>query len=63
MFGYAANSAIRQIGGALGAAGAVLLVGQAGAGLGAFQVMDALLAATGSLTALLSLPVDTKPRR
>ena len=60
--GNAANAAIRQIGGALGAAGAVLLVGEVGVGLSAFQFMYALLAAGGVLTALLSLPIDTRPR-
>lgn len=60
--GNAANAAVRQIGGALGAAGAVLLAGQAGAGLDAFQAMYALLVAGGLGTALLSLPIDTRPK-
>lgn len=60
--GNAANAAIRQVGGALGAAGAVLIAGQAVAGLGAFQAMYGLLVLGGLATAALSLPIDTRPR-
>ncbi len=61
--GNAANAAIRQMGGALGAAGTVMLAGQAGAGLDAFQMIYALLVLSGLATALLCLPINTKPRR
>ena len=60
--GNAANAAIRQVGGALGAAGAVLLAGQVGAGMDAFRGMYALLILGGLATAALCLPVDTRPR-
>jgi hypothetical protein len=60
--GNAANAAIRQVGGALGAAGAVLLVGQAGAEPATFQAMYGLLVLGGLATAVLALPVDTRPR-
>lgn len=60
--GNAANSAVRQIGGALGAAGAVLLVGEAGAALAQFQMLDVVMGVGGLVTALLSLPIDTRPK-
>ena len=60
--GNAANSAIRQVGGALGAAAAVLIAGRADAGLEAFRMMYLVMAAGSVLTALLCLPVDTRPR-
>jgi len=55
------NNALRQMGGAIGAALAVTLVGSVGAGLAQFTTLYAILAGLGLLTALLSLPVDTRP--
>ncbi len=60
--GNAANSAIRQIGASLGAAGAVALGGTIGTGMAAFTALYVLLAAGGLLTAAVSLNVDTRPR-
>lgn len=60
--GNAANSSVRQIGGALGAASAVLIVGEAGASLAQFQMLDVIMGLGGSMTALLSLPIDTRPK-
>jgi EmrB/QacA subfamily drug resistance transporter len=57
--GAAVNNALRQLGGAVGAALTIALVGRVGADLAQFQAVFALLAAFGLLTALLSLPVDT----
>ena len=54
------NNAMRQFGGAAGAALAVALVGHAGASLQQFQYLYALLGGLGLLTALLSLPVQTR---
>lgn len=60
--GNAANSAIRQVGAALGAAAAVMLAGATGAGLEAFRIVFVLLVVGGIATAVLSLPIDTRPR-
>ena len=59
--GGGVNGALRQMGGAAGAALAVALVGRAGASLVQFQWMYAVLAGLGLLTALLCLPVQTRP--
>lgn len=59
--GNAANAAIRQVGSALGAALAILVAGRPDAGLPAFHLLHVLLIAGGIATALLSLPVDTRP--
>ena len=59
--GGAVNSALRQMGGAAGAALAVALIGSAGASLVQFQWMYAVLAGLGLLTALLCVPVQTRP--
>jgi MFS family permease len=58
--GGGVNNAMRQFGGAAGAALAVALVGHAGASLQQFQYLYALLGGLGLLTALLSLPVQTR---
>ncbi|NDB12707.1 MAG: MFS transporter [Betaproteobacteria bacterium] len=60
--GNAANAAIRQIGAALGAAVAVSLVGEAGATLAQFKTLYAVMIFGGLATALLSLPIETRPR-
>lgn len=59
--GGGVNNALRQMGGAIGAALAVALVGQAGAGLAQFQLLYSVLALLGLATAALCLPVDTRP--
>lgn len=59
--GGGVNNALRQMGGAIGAALAVALVGQAGAGLAQFQTVYTVLALLGLATAALCLPVDTRP--
>jgi EmrB/QacA subfamily drug resistance transporter len=58
--GGGVNNAVRQMGGAAGAALAVALVGRSGAGLTQFQSLYAVLAGLGLLTALLCLPVQTR---
>lgn len=58
--GGGVNSAMRQLGGAAGAALAVALVGRAGASLLQFQHLYAVLSGLGLLTALLCLPVQTR---
>jgi EmrB/QacA subfamily drug resistance transporter len=60
--GNAANAAIRQIGGAIGAAAAVLMVGSVDASLADFRTFYGVLAFGSVATALLCLPVDTRPR-
>lgn len=55
------NNALLQMGGAIGAALTVALVGRAGASLGQFTTVYALLAGLGLVTALLCLPADTRP--
>lgn len=60
--GNAANAAMRQVGGSIGAAGTILLVGQVDAGMSQFQSMYAILLIGGLLTAVLSLKIDTRPR-
>lgn len=55
------NNALRQMGSAIGAALAVTLVGSVGAGLAQFTTLYAILAGLGLLTAVLCLPVDTRP--
>jgi EmrB/QacA subfamily drug resistance transporter len=58
--GGGVNNAMRQFGGAVGAALAVALVGRAGASLLQFQHLYAVLSGLGLLTALLCLPVQTR---
>lgn len=58
--GGGVNNAMRQFGGAAGAALAVALVGRADAGLLQFQHLYAVLSGLGLLTALLCLPVQTR---
>ena len=60
--GGAVNNAVRSLGGVLGTALAVLLVGEAGADLAAFRFVFLTLAALGALTALLGLRVPSKRR-
>ncbi len=60
--GGGVNNAIRQIGGVIGVAIAVALVGQLGADIAQFKTMYLLLACGGVLTALICLPVDTRPK-
>lgn len=59
--GGGVNNALRQMGGAAGAALAVALIGSAGAALSQFQLLYAVLSGLGLLTALLCLPVQTRP--
>ncbi len=59
--GGGVNNAVRQMGGAAGAALAVALVGRSGASLAQFKWLYAVLAGLGLLTALLCLPVQTRP--
>ena len=59
--GGGVNNALRQMGGAIGAALTVALVGRAGATLAQFQTVYLLLAGLGLLTAVLCLPVRTRP--
>lgn len=59
--GSAINQAIRQIGSVLGVAVIVLLVGQANPSLDAFARPYAIQAALALFTALLCLPVRTRP--
>lgn len=58
--GNAAQSALRQMGGALGVALGVSLVGEAGAGLARFQTVYAVLGSAGILLALLGLLIPTR---
>ncbi len=58
--GGGVNNAMRQFGGAAGAALAVALVGRAGASLQQFQHLYAVLSGLGLMTALLCLPVQTR---
>jgi len=60
--GGGAINALRQLGGALGAALAVRLVGATDAGLRDFQLAFAILALLGAATTLLSLPMGGKTR-
>ncbi len=60
--GNAANAAVRQVGGSLGAAASIVLVGQVDAGMAQFQLMYGLLLIGGLITAALSLKIDTRPR-
>jgi MFS family permease len=59
--GGGVNNAMRQMGGAIGAALALALVGQAGAGLAQFQFLHLVLAVLGLATAALCLPVGRRP--
>jgi hypothetical protein len=61
--GSAVNQATRQIGGVLGVALTVLLVGHAGVERGDFTPLYACHVALALLTALLCLPVDTRPEK
>jgi MFS family permease len=58
--GGGVNNAMRQFGGAAGAALAVALVGRAGASLQQFQHLYGVLSGLGLMTALLCLPVQTR---
>lgn len=55
--GSGVSNALRQMGGAIGAAVAIGLVGRASASLDAFRVLFGLLAASGLAVALLALPL------
>ncbi len=59
--GGAVNNAVRQLGGVLGTAIAVVLVGAPNAPLSDYKQVFLVLAAVGFATALLSLPIDTRP--
>jgi EmrB/QacA subfamily drug resistance transporter len=59
--GGAVNNAVRQLGGVLGTAIAVLLVGAADASHAQFSTVFLVLACVGVATALLALPVNTRP--
>jgi predicted MFS family arabinose efflux permease len=62
--GGAINNALRQFGGAVGAALAVVLVGSPAAQFRDFQIAFCVIAGLGLLTAILSLrsrPVEAKP--
>jgi EmrB/QacA subfamily drug resistance transporter len=61
--GGGVNNAIRQMGGVIGVAAAVALVGKVGAELAQFKTMYLILASAGLLTALLCLPIDTRPKK
>ncbi len=61
--GSAVNQATRQIGSVLGVAITVLLLGHAGVQRGDFTTLYALHVGLALLTALLCLPVDTRPER
>jgi EmrB/QacA subfamily drug resistance transporter len=56
--GGAVNNAVRQLGGVFGTALAVVLVGQADAGIEAFRAAFACLGLIGLATALLCLPLS-----
>jgi MFS family permease len=60
--GSAVNQATRQIGSVLGVAFTVALLGHAALQAADFQVLYLLHGALALLTALLCLPVDTRPR-
>jgi len=53
--GGAVNNAVRQFGGVIGTAIAVILIGKSGAGLAAFQASWVLMAAISASVALISL--------
>lgn len=61
--GSAVNQATRQIGAVLGVAITVALLGGAGLQRGDFDVLYALHGTLALLTALLCLPIDTRPAR
>ncbi|MDE2615255.1 MAG: MFS transporter [Burkholderiales bacterium] len=58
--GSGVNNALRQIGGAIGAAVAVALVGRSGAGVEAFRTLYELLALAGVAIAVLALPLAAR---
>jgi EmrB/QacA subfamily drug resistance transporter len=60
--GGGVNNAMRQFGGAAGAALAVAMIGRTGASLLQFQHLYAVLSGLGLLTALLCLPVRTRSK-
>ncbi len=60
--GVAVNTAIRQIGSVFGVAITVVLVGGKDVALADFQTLYLLLMAGGLITAVLCLPVNTRPR-
>ena len=60
--GSAVNQATRQIGSVLGVAITVLVLGHAGVQRGDFSLLYALHVALALGTALLCLPVNTRPR-
>jgi EmrB/QacA subfamily drug resistance transporter len=61
--GSAVNQAVRQVGSVLGVALTVVLVGSAAPGLQNFKSMFLVQIGLMLLTALLCLPVDTRPAR
>ncbi|MGL4234998.1 MFS transporter [Tabrizicola sp.] len=61
--GGAVNNAVRQLGGVFGTALAVVLVGQTGAGIEAFQSAFVCLGLIGLATAILCLPLPGKSGR
>jgi MFS family permease len=60
--GSAVNVAVRQIGGTIGVAAAIALVGLPRAGIERFHSIYICMAIGGILTALLSTPVDTRSK-
>ncbi len=62
--GSAVNSAVRQLGSAIGVALTVAIASRMGPGpqLSAFRLIYLLLTASGVITALIALPIDTRPR-
>jgi hypothetical protein len=54
------NNALRQIGGAIGAALAITLIGKPDAAFHDFQVTFSIIAGLGLLTAMLSIPTRKK---
>jgi hypothetical protein len=61
--GSAVNQAVRQMGGVLGVAATVALVGHASPQLADFQHLYAAHIVLALLTAVLCLRVDTRPTR
>jgi EmrB/QacA subfamily drug resistance transporter len=60
--GGAVNNAVRQLGGVLGTAITVVMVGKENAPIESFANVFLILTAVGVTTAILSLPVNTKPK-
>jgi EmrB/QacA subfamily drug resistance transporter len=61
--GNAFNAAVRQLGSVFGVAIALSFIGGAQLTIGSFRSVYLLLAATGVITAGLSLRIDTRPRK